>query len=200
MKYHQNSTYTYCHCPNCDLVFVRPGDRLSPAEEKKRYDHHENDPDDPDYRNFLNQLFEPLNQKLEPESFGLDYGSGPGPTLSILFEEAGHRMEIFDPFYANHPSVFNKAYDFITTTETAEHFYDPRKEFNRLWKLLKPGGYLGIMTLLRPENIPFADWHYIKDDTHVTLYSRATFQWLARKLGAVLTIIGERVIILHKTP
>lgn len=196
--YHKTGIYAYLRCPNCDLVFVPPDDRLSRAEEKSRYDLHENSPEDPRYRNFLNQLFEPLNEKLEPGSSGLDYGSGPGPTLSIMFKEAGHKMEIFDPFYANDPSVFNLTYDFITSTETAEHFYNPQQEFDRLWEILKPGGVLGIMTKLRPKDEPFADWHYHKDDTHVALYSKETFQWLAKKLNAKLTIIGERVILLEK--
>lgn len=196
--YCETDIYTYFRCPNCDLVFVDPGERLPPAEEKQRYDNHENDPHDPDYREFLNQLFIPLQKKIKPNSCGLDYGSGPGPTLSIMFEEAGHRMDTFDPFYSNNRSVFNKTYDFITSTETAEHFYNPGKEFNRLWKLLKPGGTLGIMTLLRPEDGSFEDWYYIKEDTHVALYSKATFQWLADKLEAGLTFIGDRVILMEK--
>lgn len=197
--YFKNEIYTYLHCKNCDLVFVRPEERLSPKEEKKRYEHHQNEPDDPDYRNFLSQLFEPLNKKLEASSYGLDYGSGPGPTLSIMFQEAGHHMEIFDPFFANNPAVLQNGYDFITVTETVEHFYHPKQDFERLWKLMNPGGYLGMMTLLRPTNRSFADWHYIKDDTHVSLYSEQTFQWIAEKLGAELSIIGERVIILKKS-
>lgn len=196
--YYRSSIYTYTHCPECDLVFVNPKERLSPFKEKQRYIHHENSPADPDYRNFLNQLYEPLNKKLKPESFGLDYGAGPGPTLSIMFEEEGHHVDIFDPFFSNDPSVFNKSYDFITCTEVVEHFYNPKKEFTRLWKLLKPGGYLGIMTLLRPGDKPFADWHYIRDDTHVSLYSKKTFQWIADKFNAEVTFFGNRVIILEK--
>lgn len=198
VHYHRNDIYTYLHCPVCDLVFVTPEERLPPADEKQRYDNHENDPNDPNYRDFLSQIFDPLNDRIEPNSYGLDYGSGPGPTLSIMFEEAGHRVEMFDPFYANTPSVFNNSYDFITSTETAEHFYDPGKEFERLWKLLKPGGNLGIMTLLRPEDEPFGEWYYIKEDTHVSLYSEKTFRWLANQLSAGLTILGDRVTLLHK--
>lgn len=196
--HYTSKIYTYLHCPNCDLVFVNPRERLAYAEEKMRYDHHQNDPEDPNYRKFLSQLFDPLNKELKPSSCGLDYGSGPGPALSVMFEEAGHQMEIFDPFYSNNPAVLNNTYDFITTTETAEHFYQPKKEFERLWKMLAPGGYLGIMTLLRPENTPLEEWHYIRDDTHVSLYSEKTFLWLSEKWNAELTIIGDRVIIMKK--
>lgn len=194
----KNHLYIYLHCDNCDLVFVKPEERLTPSEEKKRYDQHENNPDDERYREFLNQLFEPLNNLLPPQSPGLDYGSGPGPTLSIMFEEAGHPMDIYDPFYANDPYVFKKTFQFITSTETVEHFYNPRDEFRKLWKMLTPGGYLGLMTLLRPTHKPFKKWHYINDDTHVSLYSKKTFKWLAQEWNANLTFYGNRVILFQK--
>lgn len=190
--------YSYRICNRCDLIYVRPGQRLDPAEEKSRYDLHENHPEDEGYRKFLSQLFVPLSKKLSPESFGLDFGSGPGPTLSVMFEESGHRVQIYDPFYADHPSVFNRQYDFITTTETAEHLFNPGDEFDRLWSCLKPGGYLGIMTKLVPSHDEFHDWHYRKDDTHVTFYSEETFRWMAEHYGASLEIHGERTVILEK--
>jgi SAM-dependent methyltransferase len=194
---HEN-LYTYFRCENCKLVFADPAERLSPDQEKKRYDQHENDPNDPDYRDFLNQLFEPLNHLLPSGSTGLDYGSGPGPALSIMFEEAGHTMSIFDPFYDNDTSVLNQTYDFITATETAEHFYNPAREFNKLWSMLKPGGYLGIMTLLLPDTGSFHKWHYTNDDTHVTFYAKNTFRWIAKTFSADLTFHGNRVIIMRK--
>ena len=190
--------FTYMACPECGLYFVKPGERLPAKEEKKRYDQHENDPADPDYRKFLNQLYKPLNNRLPPGRFGLDFGSGPGPTLSVMFEEAGHRMNIFDPFYANNPAVFDEQYDFITTTETAEHLFHPREEFDMLWKILKSGGYLGIMTLLLSDPDLFDSWFYRKDDTHVAFYQKKTFEWLADHLGAEVEFIGDRVIILRK--
>lgn len=193
-----NHFYDYNECSDCGLIFVNPSQLLPPDVEKKHYESHENSPDDPDYRNFLNQMFEPLNNKLAKKSFGLDYGSGPGPTLHLLFEEAGHKMNIYDPFFAPDKSVLNLKYDFITVTETAEHFYRPADEFQKLWKMLKPGGYLGIMTLLIPGEEPFEDWYYIREATHVTFYSDRTFRWLAQSLHAELFIIGNRVIIIRK--
>lgn len=190
--------YTYFHCLDCGLVFANPDERLSPHEEKKRYDQHQNSPGDSGYRNFLNQLFSPLSEVIPPNSFGLDYGSGPGPTLSVMFEEAGYRMNIYDPFYAQDSDVLQKQYDFITTTETVEHFYSPAEEFKKLWDLLKPGGFLGIMTLMLPNPEEFSSWHYIKDDTHVAFYSQKTFRWLADLWSAKLTFHGNRVIILQK--
>lgn len=196
--FHHHENYDYLRCTDCNLIFVKPGQRLPPSEEKKRYDLHENDPDDPHYRAFLSQLFKPLSEKLQPDSFGLDFGSGPGPTLNVMFEEAGHTMNIYDPFYANNPAVFEHQYDFITTTETAEHLFNPQMEFEKLWTCLKSGGYLGIMTKLVPAADQFEDWHYMRDDTHVTFYSKETFLWMARNWRAEVEFHGDRVIIFHK--
>jgi len=194
----EGDPFTCLACPECGLHFANPEERLRPEVEKKRYDHHQNDPADPDYRDFLNQLFEPLNNRLPPNCFGLDFGSGPGPALHLMFEEAGHRMNIFDPFYAKNPSVLNLRYDFITATETVEHLFRPREEFEMLWKILKPGGYLGIMTLLLSDPDSFDSWFYRRDDTHVAFYQKKTFEWLAHHLGADVEFISSRVIILKK--
>lgn len=175
-----------------------PALRLTPEIEKARYDQHENKPDDPNYRAFLNQLFEPLQKKLKPNSLGLDFGSGPGPTLHLMFEEKGHRMNIYDPFYANDKTVFQHLYDFITTTETAEHLFNPKEEFEQLWTCLKPGGWLGIMTEFAPPVENFPDWHYRRDDTHVAFYSKNTFNWLARTWNTAVEFHGNRVAIFHK--
>ena len=107
-------------------------------------------------------------------------------------------MSLYDPFFANNPSVFDSQYDFITSTETAEHLYHPREEFDRIWSCLKPGGFLGIMTLFVPSIDGFADWYYRREDTHVTFYSPKTFQLLAERWSAELELIGDRVAIFHK--
>lgn len=136
---------------------------------------------------------------LEPNSKGLDFGSGPGPTLNIMFEEQGHEMKIYDPFYADNPSVFEETYDFITSTEVAEHLHQPWEEFDRLWSCLRPGGYLGIMTKLTDGSKEhFADWHYRLDNTHVTFYTKETFRWLADYWSASLDFYENNVMIFRK--
>ncbi len=194
----RNHLYDYLDCSDCGLIFVNPSQLLPPEVEKEHYESHENSPIDPDYRDFLKQLYKPLNEKIARSSFGLDYGSGPGPTLHLMFEEAGHRMNIYDPFFAPDKSVLNLKYDFISVSETAEHFYKPADEFKKLWGMLKTGGYLGIMTLLTPDDESFKDWHYIREATHVALYRAKTFIFIAKKFDAEHEIISKRVIILKK--
>ncbi len=189
----------YYQCQLCRLIFVPPKDRPSRDDEFARYDTHENNPEDEGYRKFLGQLFHPLNELLQPNSYGLDFGSGPGPTLNLMFEEAGHKMCIYDPFYADDESVFDETYDFITATEVVEHLFQPGKELERLWGCLRPGGYLGIMTKIAKDDKQFfSDWHYRLDETHVTFYAKDTFQWLADRWNASLDFPDDRVIIFQK--
>lgn len=198
--YHRDKSRPYHRCGTCELVFVPAAYHLPADKEKQRYDLHTNNPDDPGYRRFLSRLFLPLNRRLSPGSFGLDFGCGPGPTLSVMFAEAGHRMALYDPFYADDPAVFDQSYDFVTATEVVEHLRVPGKELPRLFHLLKPGGYLGIMTQMVIRREAFETWRYIDDDTHIAFFSRPTFKWLAMRLGAELTFAEKDVVLFRRPP
>ncbi|MFZ2197318.1 MAG: class I SAM-dependent methyltransferase [Thermodesulfovibrionales bacterium] len=188
----------FMRCHVCSLVFVPPWQFVSAEAEKRRYDLHRNSPEDQGYRSFLNRIFVPMQKCLTPGSCGLDFGSGPQPTLSVMFEEAGHCMTIFDYFYENVPSVFEKQYDFITATEVVEHLHCPGEELDKLWTCLKQGGRLGIMTKLAPDQREFSYWHYKNDATHVCFFSQTTFQWLALHWDADMTFEDKDVVLFHK--
>jgi len=194
---------SFFKCPECHLVFIPPQQYLSAEEEKAMYDRHENSPDDQGYRHFLNRFLKPFLLHLKPNSYGLDFGSGPGPTLSIMLEEKGHSVENFDYFYApEHPLLEDNssqpAYDFISTTEVIEHLHQPRMELERLWSCLKPEGVLGIMTKRALSQEAFVNWHYKNDITHVCFFSLETFQWLAEYWGAELFVPEKDVVIFKK--
>lgn len=188
----------YYVCNECHLIFVPSHFYLSEEEEKRRYSLHNNDPADSGYRKFLSRLMHPLRARLKQESTGLDYGSGPGPTLSLMFEESGFRMNIYDPFFANEKSVLRQKYDFVTCTEAAEHFHDPSREFEQLNDLLKDNGWLGVMTQTYDSIKDFVKWHYIRDETHVCFFSRTTFEWISRKYNYECEVIGDSVILMKK--
>ncbi len=132
IHYHSDNKRKYFQCDQCGLVFADPSSYLSQRLEKCEYDMHQNNPNDLGYRKFLNKLAIPLNDRLTPHGSGLDFGSGPGPTLSIMMKEFGHQVDNYDIFYANDKSLLSKKYDFITCTEVAEHFHHPYKEFKLL--------------------------------------------------------------------
>ncbi len=200
--FHHDKRRRYLRCNICALVYADPASHLSPEEEKARYDLHENDPDDPGYRQFLRRLADPLTERLAEMPGrrplrGLDFGSGPGPTLTIIMEERGFTMAIYDPYFAPDPAVLDRHYDFVTCTETLEHFYTPAREWQLLLSLVKPGGRLGIMTGLLEDAGSFGTWYYKEEETHVCFFSRATFHYLAARDGLGVEFIGKDVILLQ---
>ncbi len=197
-NYHHDKSRAYFQCPNCRLVFVQTGAFLSAQEEKSRYDLHQNSPDDTAYRKFLSRMCDPMVNRLSMGSRGLDFGCGPGPTLSVMFEELGYPMTIYDPFYAADESVLAIEYDFVTATEVVEHLQNPKQSLNRMWRCIKPGGYLGIMTKLVIDQEAFAKWHYKNDDTHICFYSKETFGWLSRQWQTEPVFAGKDIIICQK--
>lgn len=198
-NFHRGKYRDYFRCLNCALIFVARDALLPPSGEKARYDLHENDPADRGYRRFLQQLITPLTQKLgEAPLDGLDFGSGPIPALAMMLEAQGHTMSLYDPYYAPRPDVLGKIYDFVTCTEAIEHFYNPGQEWELLHSLVKPGGWLGIMTKLMDDLESFPTSHYIKDETHVSFFSRQTFRYLAKRDGLTAEFIGDNVILMQK--
>lgn len=197
IEFYFEDTRSYWQCDNCQLVFVAPSEHLNEADEKERYDLHENNADDEGYLHFLNKLIKPFSERLPAGSQGLDFGCGPGPTVSLMLEELGHKVECYDKYYANDVSLLAKSYDFVTSTEVLEHLREPREELQRLTRMLRPNGYLGIMTKLLPPFEKFADWHYKRDLTHICFYSERTFEWVADYWDLSLEIIGNDVVILQ---
>ncbi len=196
--FHKDNQRKYLRCNNCYLVFVSKEFHLSKEEEKKRYDLHENYHNDPGYRQFLSRIFEPMNSRIKPKSFGLDFGSGPGPTLSLMFEEAGHKMNLYDIYYSVDKSVFEKQYDFITASEVVEHLKEPFEVLEKLWVCLKPEGFLGIMTKMVLDQQAFSKWHYITDMTHISFFSVETFEWIGEHINSKLEFVDKDVVIFKK--
>lgn len=197
--YFQDRFRRYLHCPDCDLVYVPPEDRLDAAAEKARYDLHQNDPDDAGYRQFLLQLSEPMCNRVPEGSQGLDFGCGRGGALARLFGERGRNLIGFDPFYAPDDSVWSRTWDFIAGSEVLEHLHRPDLELERLFRVLKPGGWLGLLTGWRPDRTAFAAWSYLTDPTHVAFYGPRSFESIATRWQAELTLIPPRVALLRKS-
>jgi hypothetical protein len=196
--FHEDSRRHYLQCKQCALIFVPPEFLPSREEEKSQYDLHKNNPADIAYRKFLNRLTKPLLKKLEPKSYGLDFGCGPGPTLSVMLEEAGHKMKIYDPIYHPNDHLLTESFDFITATEVFEHLHEPAKDLNVLFNAIKKNGRLGIMTKRALGKEPFARWHYTHDPTHVCFWSETTFNWLAKQWQTVAEFPTADVVLLQK--
>ena len=195
-KYLENKQYWRCDC--WYATFIDSAQLPKVAEELEQYTLHQNDIYDAGYRRFLANIATPLLAKLPAEQNGLDYGCGPGPALATMLTEAGHNMAVYDPFFYQQDDVLNKQYDFITCTEVAEHFHQPADEISKLNTLLKPGGWLGIMTQFQTNDDAFEHWHYRHDPTHVVFYKQQTFIHLAAQLGWYCEIPCKNVVLLQK--
>jgi len=188
----------YWRCEACEARFLDPRQLPDPEDERAHYLLHENDPDDPRYRKFLSRLAGPLVEKLGAGKIGLDYGCGPGPALAAMLREAGHEMALYDLFFPPDPKALAQTYDFITCSETAEHFHHPVEEFDRLDAMLRPGGWLGVMTCFQTDDARFANWHYRKDPTHVVFYREATCDVIAAQRGWSCEVPVKDVVLLRK--
>ena len=188
----------YWKCSNCLFISLDPKFRLSSSEEKDRYKQHNNDIYDANYRLFLSKLFKPLQGKLQEGAKGLDFGCGPGPALAEMFKEKGYQVDLYDPFFFNNETVFKKAYDFITCTETIEHFFEPIKEFKRIDEMLGKESLLGVMTTFLTDETAFGQWNYRKDPTHVAVYRPETFEGLASMMDWTYEIPEKDVVLFKK--
>lgn len=197
-SYFHDTTRTYQHCLVCGLVFVPPVYFLTEAEEKARYDLHQNNPNDKGYQEFLMQLVSPMLKFVKPGDSGLDFGSGPEPALAALFRSNDFNVELFDPFYANGTRLLERQYNFITATEVVEHLHHPAAVMEQLFGMLNPRGVLGIMTKPLPAKEAFSGWWYKNDPTHVCFYSEATFRWIAERWKLQIEYREGDVIIFRK--
>ncbi|EGN74250.1 hypothetical protein A28LD_2277 [Idiomarina sp. A28L] len=186
------------NCQRCKLVFVPEKFHVSDDEALAIYDQHDNKPNDPGYRKFLSRAAEPVLRLLPKGSQGIDFGSGPGPTLSIMLNESGMHCLDYDIFYANIPERLQQNYDFITSTEVFEHLPQPRQVLDQLVPLLNAGGLLVIMTQ-RPKTIErYQKWNYILDPTHITFFRDETFQWIATHWEIELIELHKDVAVFRK--
>ncbi|WP_299593390.1 class I SAM-dependent methyltransferase [uncultured Microbulbifer sp.] len=196
--YHRDKFREYFQCAQCALVFVPPEFHLSVDAEKAYYELHENNLEDAGYRRFLGRCATPLLARLKPQSRGLDFGCGPAPLLAKMLEENGHQVATYDLFFQPDISALDDRFDFIVSTEVMEHLADPMAVLASLWRRLKAGGVLALMTKLVASPERFANWHYIRDPTHIVFFSIETFQWLAGQLSAQLEFSGSDVIFFTK--
>ncbi len=187
---------TFHHCLECQLIFRSPEEYLDIEAEQDFYLTHENIPDDPGYRQFLSRLADPLTRRLEPGSRGLDFGCGPGPALAAMLTARGFPTSIWDPLFATDPASLSQAWDFVTATEVIEHLHQPGKGLKQLAGLLRPGGYLGLMTEPRLAISRFPGWSYTRDPTHVAFYAPATMEWIAGWLNLEIEVMDHRVVIM----
>ena len=188
----------YWQCNFCKAKFLDKKHYVDKSSEKKRYLEHENIIEDEGYRTFLSKLASPLKDKIQLNAKGLDFGCGHGPALADMLKKDKYSIDLYDPFFFPNKEIFKKKYDFITCTETAEHFFNPNKEFDLINSLLNKGGWLGVMTSFLTTKEAFDSWYYRRDPTHVVFYAEETFGVIAKQRNWHCEIITKDVVLFNK--
>ncbi len=181
-------------CPECQGVYRHEQYRLSPEEEKARYENHNNDVNDPGYQQFVMPIVAAVLRDFRPEHSGLDFGAGTGPVITKLLREQNFNLVLYDPFFHHDPDLLKDTYDYIVCCEVIEHFHNPDQEFALLKRLLKKQGRLYCMTSLYRPDADFKNWHYVRDPTHVFIYQPKTMDWIRQKYNFSACTIQDRLI------
>lgn len=194
----KNESRIFYYCASCNLIFVDARFHLSKEAERSRYELHQNDKENNGYVTFLKRVIEPVLPLLTPDKVLLDYGCGPVPTLAAILKEQQLTCFNYDPiFNFTHPHT---AYDFIFTTECMEHFYYPKRDIAQIDSLIKPGGFLGIMTERWGSLDQFNTWYYKRDKTHVSFYHETSFDYICKQYRYTIYFTDhKRVIVLQKS-
>lgn len=193
--FYESKKTCFLQCSNCKGIFSIKENWPNAADEKARYDTHNNDVDNPGYQNFVQPIVTAVAANFGPQHTGLDFGAGPGPVSSFMLGKMGYSIALYDPFYHNNPEVLNRQYNYIICCEVMEHFHSPPKEFALLRQLLLPGGKLFCMTSVYSEDINFEKWYYKNDKTHVFMYHAKSLEYIYKTFGfAGLEVNGSLVI------
>ena len=198
LPFYEDQKHLFHHCPKCFAIFRDPEQFLIQSEERKRYLHHKGAVDDKGYYEFVKPMIKEVKRHCQRGDAGLDFGCGHTPVLSEHLKNEGFAMSIFDPIFHHDIGVLQPGYQFIVCCEVIEHFYDPLKEFKKLYDLLLPGGKLICKTHIFDDSIQFGGWYYKNDPSHVIIYRDRTFEWIRESCRFGDVKIEERVITFSK--
>lgn len=173
----------YEWCDTCGAVQRATADLPSPEVELERYREHNNQPDNADYRAYLQRFIDSAiapyvgnpavgdaggivgaGNAARPQSevpHILDFGSGPFPVLSEMLRDLGYRVTSYDPFFLPDEKALSyngPIYDAVVMLEVVEHLHQPGQELDRLVELMKPQARLILRTGLFDARDPAEDF------------------------------------------
>jgi 2-polyprenyl-3-methyl-5-hydroxy-6-metoxy-1,4-benzoquinol methylase len=190
---------TYDVCPVCDFISIKEHHLLSPQDEQKRYELHNNDTFDSGYTRRFENMIDLHIKPLKQVKNILDFGSGPYPMLSHILKEQGYQVVYFDPYFANNMSYRNQKYDLIVLSEVIEHIQYPLQTLDGLLELLHQDGFILVMTEFRTMDIDgFFTWWYRRDSTHISFFNQKTFETIAKNLQLKIYTTNQKNIILFQ--
>ncbi len=181
-------------CLNCYGIFKKNDFLLNKTSEKNHYDFHENNANDVNYQKFVSPITNFVLNDFTTIHKGLDFGCGRSSAIAKVLENNNYNIKQYDPYFKDNKALLLQKYDYITSCEVIEHFYEPKKEFELLKSILKTNGILYCMTHLYDENIDFEKWYYKNDPTHVFIYQEKTIEFIVKKFGFSSFCVENRLI------
>lgn len=186
---------TYYKCECCAGIFTDRDELPDSSSEKERYELHSDDSQDIGYIKFVSPLTDRIQQEHTQRESGLDFGAGTSCIVSSILHKSNYMIKNYDPFFHNNRELLEDTYDYISSCEVVEHFYNPYKEFELLKKLLKENGKMYLMTEPYKNSIDFSKWYYKNDSTHVFFYMEETFEWIKKEFGFSGLEVKGRVVL-----
>lgn len=191
-----SKTWNYYRCDHCLLTFLGPQAILSQEQEYLHYQQHKNSVTDLHYQRFFSDLHDLIIKQQSKEEQGLDYGCGQQSMLQ--YQLSDYLIDAYD-LYFSPVQLQDNHYHYIVLSEVAEHFRNPKLEFNKLFKLLTPGGRLYVKTQLLLDSVDFSKWNYRLDHTHISFYHPLTLEYLCQHFAqSSFEILSDRLIIIKK--
>lgn len=198
MVFCKKLNHLFYKCDNCQGIFRPRHTFFDASSEKRHYEQHNNDVTDLGYQNFVAPIVNEILKDFSANDKGLDFGSGTGPVISKMLREKDYQVENYDIFFENVPKRLTQKYNYISCCEVMEHFHEPLKEFQLLYSMLLPNGKLYCKTELFNNQVPFEDWYYKNDLTHVFIYQEETLHWIKKELNFKKVEVREKVIVFER--
>ena len=113
----EKSQMLYHLCNACEYIFKHPSVYQKLAEQKVRYDLHENEENNEGYRAYFKRFLDFVLPLVQKPQRALDFGCGKSSLLASMLEEEGIACDYYDPLY--HPDGLddNKKYDRIVNLQ-----------------------------------------------------------------------------------
>ncbi len=161
----------YHRCLSCSYVSRDKSHQLSAEYEKKRYELHNNSPENHGYVKWINDFLNfAIDTQVPENAHILDFGSGPEPVMARMMEERGYQVFTEDLYFA--AGEPRGPFQLITALEVFEHLHNPYEVLLNLASRLSPGGRLCISTEFLPsDHNRFEYWRYRSDETHIGLFT-----------------------------
>lgn len=193
------------HYPKPDLCFLKEhygeGYFISRSSVETGYDNYLRDEEN--IRRSFRRRFRYIERFLPKPGRLLDVGCAAGFFLSEASKKSWNAegieisafaaklaknsgFQVFEGALEEYPEDANSVFDMISLWDVFEHLRDPRKDLQKLCRLLKPNGYL-FLTTPAIDSLPhflFRDrWMGFKEEEHLFFFSERTMRLLFLQCG-----------------